>query len=61
MYEKLPWELGYPMYEEFDVLMPFITHEVFKRRQEEKGNTQANRDFNALRNEMYKSDKLGSN
>jgi hypothetical protein len=34
-YDKLPWEMGYPHYEELDYIFPFIIREWKKRVNEE--------------------------
>lgn len=36
IYDKMPWELGYPHWEEFDNIMPFIIGQVFKKRKRDE-------------------------
>jgi hypothetical protein len=36
MYDKLPWELGYPQWEEFDNILPFVIGQINKKRERDK-------------------------
>jgi hypothetical protein len=36
MYEKYPWELGYPHYEEFDNILPFIMSQINKKKKRDE-------------------------
>lgn len=36
MYDKLPWELGYPHWEEFDNIMPFVIGQIYKKRKRDE-------------------------
>jgi len=49
MYEKYPWELGYPHWEEFDNIMPFITTQIHKKRKREE---EIAKDYENQKNEV---------
>ncbi|HJX79137.1 hypothetical protein [Glutamicibacter sp.] len=63
-YHKVPWELGYPFYEEIDAIMPVIDKTVAQIREEENKksgpNLNASADWENIRRGNIKRDSLGS-
>jgi hypothetical protein len=49
MYDKMPWDLGYPHWEEFDNIMPFIIGQVHNRR---KRDEEISKDFEDKKREI---------
>lgn len=47
LYDKFPWDLGYPPYAEFDNLFPFVIKELHKK-EEHKRKTE--KDFDDQKN-----------
>jgi hypothetical protein len=55
LYQKVPWDLGYPFLEEIDALMPMIDKTIKKKRKSDT-NTEAQTEWENIR-----SPKLGKN
>ena len=49
-YDKLPWEMGYPHYEELDNILPFIIREWKKRIKE---HIEREKEWQETRQKMY--------
>ena len=58
-YEKIPWELGYPYYEEIDAIMYVVTKYFAQRRKRDEPNREAQKDFDNIRTEKPQTKQMG--